>query len=113
MVPPQILCNKHLGGEHVECHMFVGAINKGKSIAGHSIMNQAEPKALVQRHDELAAEMLNRGMKHESPLIEPNLAMLPRGVLLTKINRKSALQDLLNRCPNCTLRYKEYNNEKD
>lgn len=105
MVNPKILCKKHLTGEHVEMHMFVGSINKGKSITGHAIMNQAEPQALMQRHDALAAEMLARGYKHDSPLIEPQLEKLPRGTLLAKVNKKAALADLLNRCPDCKANY--------
>lgn len=88
MVNPKILCNKHLAGEHVECHMFVGAINKGKSIAGHTIMNQAQPLSLIARHDELANEMLTRGFKHESPLQIPIFENIPRGALLAKVNKK-------------------------
>lgn len=32
MVPPELMCRQHLLGEHVELHMFVGAINKGTSV---------------------------------------------------------------------------------
>lgn len=109
MVNPKILCKKHLTGEHVEMHMFVGSINKGKSIAGHAIMNQAEPQKLMQRHDELAAEMLARGYKHDSPLIEPQLEKLPRGTLLARVSKKAALADLLARCPECAKRYEALN----
>ena len=35
MVNPEILCRKHLLGEHVELHMLVGWIIKGKSIQGY------------------------------------------------------------------------------
>lgn len=107
MVNPKILCDKHLAGEHVECHMFVGSINKGKSIAGHTIMNQAEPRALMKRHDDLAAEMLARGFKHESPLIEPQLDKLPRGAMLARVNVGKALADLLDRCPKCVERFNQ------
>lgn len=112
MINPKILCKKHLTGEHVETHMFVGAINKGKSIAGHTIMNQAEPQKLMQRHDELAAEMLARGYKHESPLIKPQLEKLPRGTLLAKVNKKAALADLLARCLDCKTNYLKLKDSK-
>ena len=35
MVDPKIMCRKHLLGEHVEHHMFVGTINKRISIVGY------------------------------------------------------------------------------
>lgn len=35
MIDPKKMCNKHLFGEHVELHMFVGIINKNKSLAGY------------------------------------------------------------------------------
>ena len=35
MVDPRIMCRQHLLGEHVEIHMFVGAISRGKSVKGY------------------------------------------------------------------------------
>ena len=32
MIDPTMLCTKHLLGEHVELHMFVGTINKNKKL---------------------------------------------------------------------------------
>lgn len=108
MVNPAIMCNKHLGGEHVECHMFVGAINKGKSIEGHAFLNQTEIRNLTARHEALANEMLARGMQHNSELPEFDITKLPRFVQLTKVNKKAALEDLLHRCPNCRARHENY-----
>lgn len=34
-VNPKNMCRQHLLGEHVECHMFVGAILKGISLSGY------------------------------------------------------------------------------
>ena len=32
LVPPSHMCRKHLLGEHVELHMLLGTLKKGKSI---------------------------------------------------------------------------------
>ena len=34
MVPPSKMCRQHLLGEHVEIHMLVGTMRKGKSMQG-------------------------------------------------------------------------------
>ncbi len=34
-VLPEYLCRKHLLGEHVEMHMFVGTIKRGVSLNGY------------------------------------------------------------------------------
>jgi len=69
MVPPALLCQQHLLGEHVETHMFLGAVRKGKNLGGYMRRNQFFPEELKPRHDALAAEMLRRGLKHNSPLM--------------------------------------------
>lgn len=35
LVDPRCLCDKHLLGEHVEHHMFIGTLRKNKSIQGY------------------------------------------------------------------------------
>ena len=35
-VSPDVMCRQHLLGEHVEMHMVVGSINRGKSITGYT-----------------------------------------------------------------------------
>lgn len=109
MVPPTIMCRKHLLGEHVEHHMFVGTLNKGVSVAGYLRDNLLEPMALIDRHAALATEMIKRGYKHISELSMPravwtNLSFEERW---TTIDRKSALAELVDRCPECRRRYEE------
>lgn len=89
------LCRKHLLGEHVECHMFVGTINKGKSIDGYLKNGLVDTDKIKSRHDELAKEMERRGIKHNSPLEYDD-----------KINKQSInvnknLIDLMRRCVEC------------
>ena len=35
MVDPKFLCQKHLCGEHLECHMFLGTLKKNKKVDGY------------------------------------------------------------------------------
>jgi hypothetical protein len=67
-VDPKLLCRQHILGEHLECHLFVGAINKGTSIKGYIKNGLVEVQNIKKRHDELANEMNNRGYNHKSPL---------------------------------------------
>ena len=97
LVDPKMMCRKHLLGEHVECHMFVGTINKGVSVNGYVRLNLLEIEQLRSRHDELAIEIERRGYKHKTPLGEFSM----QGISTQKINRHSALSNLLKRCANC------------
>ena len=70
MIDPKMLCKKHLLGEHVELHMFVGTINKNKKLDGYKKNGLVEVHNIKLRHRELAAEMIARGMNHQSPLVD-------------------------------------------
>jgi len=97
-VAPKHLCRQHLLGEHVEHHMFVGCINKGKSIEGYINDGLVEPSTLSERHDELVREMEARGYSHKSPL--PSY-QLPDGMGVGRVDREGNIQELLARCPFC------------
>ena len=97
---PKILCRKHLLGEHVEIHMFVGHINKGKKVTKFLSNNLLEVESLESRHEELVKEMESRGYKHNSPF----QGLLPHNIPNTKIDKKAALVELLRRCPECNHR---------
>ena len=49
MIDPKMLCKKHLLGEHVELHMFVGTINKNKKLDGYKKNGLVE--VIVCRHN--------------------------------------------------------------
>lgn len=105
MVDPKIMCRKHLLGEHVEHHMFVGTINKGISIDGYIGGNLLEPVQLLIRHYRLAEEMLSRGYQHKSELAAVDLSRLSEKQLLTTVDQESSLTELLRRCPDCRARH--------
>jgi len=94
MVNPAYMCNQHILGEHVECHMFAGCLDKGKPLSGYINKNLFDPSSLTQRHDELAKEMLSRGFRHHSPLSAYSGNPSP-------INVTKSLNDLLKRCDKC------------
>lgn len=106
-INPIIMCRKHLMGEHVEHHMFWGSMKKKLSMRGYLDNNLLEPLSLLERHDTLVAEMLRRGYNHHTPLDFDlqTIQYLGQIDINTKINRASARNDLLSRCPLCVQRY--------
>jgi len=94
-VNPKTMCRKHLLGEHLECHMFVGSILLGKSIEGYIVRGQVEVHNIKNRHDELVAEMERRGYNHESPLAE-----FPAWTA-GSVNTVENVEELKRRCPDC------------
>jgi hypothetical protein len=99
-IDPVLLCRKHLLGEHVEMHMFVGTIRRGKSISGFIETGLVEVHYLAARHEELAAEMIRRGFIHKSPL--PKFTHGRAGTIDVKGN----LAELSRRCDACRNRIK-------
>ncbi|QYW02559.1 pyrimidine dimer DNA glycosylase [Stenotrophomonas phage Marzo] len=103
MVDPKVLCTKHLLGEHVETHMFVGTINGKKSLAGYIKNGLVNTDQIRERHDALAAEMLSRGMNHNSPLAEYDEPAPVRSV-----DVDVSLEELWRRCPACAKRIADF-----
>lgn len=107
LVDPKIMCRKHLLGEHVEHHMFVGTINKKLNMRGYANNNLIEPQKLQERHLELVDEMISRGYNHNSPLDEVDLSYLDEDIQMAIVDVDSSLKEILRRCPECAARYKE------
>ena len=105
-IPPRHLCRQHLLGEHVEMHMFAGTLLKGISIAGYIRDGLVETRHIIDRHDELVAEMLRRGYNHNSPMPEFAAAVDGRVVIA------QSYRDLLARCDDCRERMPNYVVEK-
>ena len=99
-VDPKMMCDKHLIGEHVEMHMFVGSINKGISIKGYVDKGLLTVNKLRERHDELAVEMERRHINHLSPLPTFKVVNLnvDQGAV---IDSKESKKELLRRCSLC------------
>lgn len=75
-VEPQILCRKHLLGEHRELHALWSILTQDKKgYRSHPETKRWEGKlaALYKRHEKLVLEIEKRGWNHHSPL-DKNLA---------------------------------------
>tara|TARA_R110002020_G_scaffold288177_1_gene503626 strand:+ start:49 stop:459 length:411 start_codon:yes stop_codon:yes gene_type:complete len=103
MINPKLLCDKHLLGEHSELHKHIPSFHKK-----HKINNRITPVVQIEltsyqsRHDELATEMLHRGMNHKSPLPElPDFSYLPLHQYEAKVDKHISKRDLRERCEDC------------
>lgn len=94
-VPTNVLCTKHLLGEHVEMHMFIGTLKKGISILGYIQNGLVNPAKIIERHNLLAEELKKRGMNHNSPL------EYDKELPTHSMNIVSNFAELVNRCPLC------------
>lgn len=113
MVNPKIMCNKHLCGEHVELHMIVGTLKRGKSMDGYVLNNLLEYSSIIERHKEISNEMINRNFNHNSILINDyEDKVKDEFIRNSKVNNNNSLKELLIRCEKCKQRYEEINNEQ-
>lgn len=103
-VPPECLCRKHLMGEHLEMHMFVGSINKHINMKGFIEKGLVETNKIIERHNILAIEILKRGYNHKSPIEEIKGSFDHKG----KVNTQESLNVLSCRCPECRERILKY-----
>lgn len=95
LVDPRLMCSQHLLGEHVELHMLVGSLNRGKNIAGFLEHGLVELRSIRRRHAELVAEMTRRGYVHKSPL--PEFGRRRAG----NVDPAANLKELARRCSDC------------
>lgn len=104
-IPAELLCKKHLIGEHGEIHK-----HKHNFVKKHSIKKrifpivQIEPNEMENRHNELALEMTKRGYNHNSPYELPDLSYLDDSERYAKANITISLIDLHERCVECSER---------
>ncbi|UCG78463.1 MAG: pyrimidine dimer DNA glycosylase [Nitrospirota bacterium] len=70
-IKPECLCREHLLGEHRELHAIWNILTKGKkgySRHPETLRWAGKLKALYAVHDDIVAEMKERGYRHNSPL---------------------------------------------
>ena len=97
MVNPRIMCRQHLLGEHAEIHMFIGTINRKKSVKGYLEKGLLETHNLYNRHEELVKEMKRRGYNHYSEVDEKWKFVEKAGF----VNMDENVDELINRCSKC------------
>ena len=99
MVDPSVMCNQHILGEHLECHMFVSTINQNKRKLDGFIKNGLlEADKLVERHDLLVQEMTSRKMNHKTPIDSPSRIIFDISKI---IDVEDNIRILYHRCPKC------------
>lgn len=102
-INPSLLCKQHLLGEHGEIHKHRhNFVKKHKITKRISPVVQIEPENMQIRHDELVLEMLKRGYNHNSPYEQPDISYLKSEERYAKIDKNISINDLINRCPECT-----------
>ena len=102
----QLLCRKHLLGQHSEIHKFKPTFEKKISIKGRIFpIVQIEPQSMKISHDELVEEMIRRDYNHNSPYELPDLSYLPDNQRYTKADIGYNFADLFDRCEECKQRY--------
>ena len=97
MIHPSLLCNRHLNGEHFECHCIAGALAKGLRVDHLITHGYIEVHNLQTRHDFLVETMEVRGMVHKTPLEFEYFPKYGRGI----VDRNKSVADLIKRCPMC------------
>lgn len=99
---PEIMCQKHLLGEHVEHHMFWGHFKRKRQINGYIISNCVQPKNIKSRHDLIVKEMIRRGINHNSPIyVNPDISYLNQKIQNYKIDVYKSTLELISRCKLC------------
>lgn len=103
MLPPETMCRKHLLGEHVELHMLLGTMKRGKRIDGFLAGRLVDPRLVFRRHEQLVREMLRRGYRHASPMDEAECRAAARGYGSPQpgIDVEANAKELRRRCPEC------------
>ena len=107
MVPPELMCKKHLLGEHVECHMIAGSIQRAdqpkhnKCIESLTRINCLQVSSLYERHQAITDELVSRGCRVSSELPQVNFSLLSDFVMGYKVDTNKSHQDLINRCEKC------------
>jgi len=102
MIEPELLCNKHLIGEHGEIHKHKHNFVKKHNISGRiRPVVQIEPSSMKTRHDEIAIEMLKRGMNHKSDYDQPDISYLSKDLRFAKVDIEVSKKDLIERCQDC------------
>lgn len=97
-VNPKLMCRRHLLGEHLEAHMFIGCIKRNKSLKGYINKGLVEVHNIIKRHNILVGEMNDRGYKHKTPI--HNIKLYAAG----NVDVQSNLRELVRRCPDCKTR---------
>jgi hypothetical protein len=121
LAKPELMCMQHRAGEHLECHMMLGSMQRGKSMQGFYDNGLFfGPAFLHYRHEELSGHLAG----HSSPILEmveghrlsriPGLAVdwtLYPDLVITKTAITKSVRTLISRCVDCLNLHKRAMNE--
>ncbi len=102
MVNPELMCSKHLLGEHVELHMLAGCLQRGKNIDGFLKGGLVDPSLLHVRHEALVREMEKRGYQHRSPIENCDYPLIKGDV-----DVQANVVELSSKCEDCRALFDE------
>ncbi len=110
MINTILPCRQHLGGEHFEMHKHIPKFRNGHNVHGRFYpIIQIQFKGYKERHDALAAEMIRRGMNHNSPLIDiPDFKLIYPEYYDLEVDIEISTKELMLRCTECCDRILEY-----
>ena len=106
-VDPKIFCRQHLLGEHVELHMLIGSVKKGRSIDWMLRKGLLDPAIVRERHDLIVEEMKSRGYNHKSPIDTEICEQIKQNYKIGEWDIEANLYDLVSRCSACAERYRD------
>lgn len=101
-VPPAWMCRKHLLGEHVEMHMFLGSLRNGIDLKGYIQGGLVEVSNIIPRHNLLVREMKRRGYNHQTSMQKDQFDDFDAyrlGNGFVDVSR--SVSDLIERCDQC------------
>lgn len=105
MVNPKLMCFKHLHGEHLECHMFLGSVLKKMNLKGFIEEDCLEPESIAFRHRQIIDEMMERGhykVGHEELVVpDGTLDIFLPEQRLHRIDAINSFILLNSRCSDC------------
>lgn len=115
MVEPKKMCRKHLMGEHVELHMFVGTLNAGRKVNGYLKNGLLEVDKIWERHEAIVIEITRRGYRHRSPLdqvvVSDVLVKALKYNQTHRINVEKNEKNLRKRCKICKMLQENYDKQ--
>ena len=102
---PELICMQHILGEHLELHMFLGAIKKNYKLNGYLKNGLLEINNIKIRHDILKEYIKNEktpiSEEEEKLILETHLKYK---CIENKIYISSNIKELYRRCENCRKR---------
>jgi hypothetical protein len=110
MIEPKLMCRKHLLGEHLELHMLLSSIKKGKKLDGFIDKRIIEPINIYYRHFLIVEEMNRIGFNHKTDIDQIEWLYIAADIILkdeklyhATVDKNKSISDLTFRCKQCSI----------